>query len=147
LPTLPEYLSSPTVFNGVHVARSLVFCVVFCKMLFVLLSFFFWPLYCLSFFDLRLLITSLVSSKLFLQNMDFKLPLFSGILSQVLKLYYVWGFVCLFWSNKYPHIFWIPIFLNTEICRKESCRHFKISNYLKISCHLLLNDENLMEGI
>jgi hypothetical protein len=36
-------------FTGVHVARSLVFCVVFCGLLFVLLSFLFWPLCCLSF--------------------------------------------------------------------------------------------------
>ena len=33
-------LSSSPVFNGVHVARYLVFCVVFYKLLFVLLSFF-----------------------------------------------------------------------------------------------------------
>ena len=33
-----------------------------CRSLFVLLSFFFWPLYCLSFFDVRILITPLVSS-------------------------------------------------------------------------------------
>jgi hypothetical protein len=33
----------------------------FCISLFVLLSFFFWPLYCLSFFNLRLLMTPLVS--------------------------------------------------------------------------------------
>jgi hypothetical protein len=38
----------------------LAFCVMLCRLLFVLLSFFFWPLCCLS-FDLRLLITSLVS--------------------------------------------------------------------------------------
>ena len=53
--TLPEDPSSLLVFSGVHVAWSLVFCVAFC------LSFFFWPLYCLSFFDLWLLITPLVS--------------------------------------------------------------------------------------
>jgi hypothetical protein len=41
--TLPEHLSSPPVFNGVHVTRSLVLCVCFVD-LFVLLSFFFWPL-------------------------------------------------------------------------------------------------------
>jgi hypothetical protein len=34
----------------------------FCRSLFVLLSFFFWLLCCLSFFDLRILITPLVSS-------------------------------------------------------------------------------------
>ena len=33
----------------------------FCRLLFALLYFFFWPLYCLSFLDLRLLITTLVS--------------------------------------------------------------------------------------
>ena len=45
----------------VHVARSLVFCVMFCRSLFVLLSYFIWPLCCL-FFDWRLLITCLISS-------------------------------------------------------------------------------------
>jgi hypothetical protein len=38
--TLPEYLSLPPVFGGVRVARSLVFCVVFCRSLFVLLFLF-----------------------------------------------------------------------------------------------------------
>jgi hypothetical protein len=37
----------------------------FCRSLLVLLSFFFWPLRCLSFFDLRILITPLVSSNSF----------------------------------------------------------------------------------
>ena len=59
LPTLPEKMSSPPVFSGVRVARSLVFCVVFCRSLFVLLPFFIWPLRCLS-FDLRILITPFV---------------------------------------------------------------------------------------
>jgi hypothetical protein len=56
--TLPEYLRSSPVFSGFLLARPLVFCVVFCRWLFVL---FVWPLYCLS-FDLQLLITSLASS-------------------------------------------------------------------------------------
>ena len=38
-----------------HVARSLVFCVVFCLLLFILLSHFFWTLYCL-YFNLWLLL-------------------------------------------------------------------------------------------
>jgi hypothetical protein len=59
--TLPEHLSSPPVFSGVHVTRSLVLCLMFCRSLFVLLSFFFWPLCCLFFFDIRIMITSLVS--------------------------------------------------------------------------------------
>ena len=36
--TIPEHMSSPSVFSGVCVARSLVFCVVFCRLLFVLFS-------------------------------------------------------------------------------------------------------------
>ena len=65
LPTLPEHLSSPPVFSGVRVARIEVFCVVFCRSLFVLLSVFFWRLYCLS-FDLRILIISRCIIKLLL---------------------------------------------------------------------------------
>ena len=49
---------------AVHVAQSLL-SLVFCRSLFVLLYFFFWPLYCLSFCDLRLLIIPLVSSSIF----------------------------------------------------------------------------------
>ena len=54
--TLKINLSSPLVFRGVRVIWSLVLCVLLCRSLFVLLSFFFWPLCCLSFFDLRILI-------------------------------------------------------------------------------------------
>ena len=46
--------------------RSYVLCVMFCRSLFVLLSFFFQPLCCLFFFDIRILITPLVSSKSYL---------------------------------------------------------------------------------
>jgi hypothetical protein len=60
--TLSEHPSLPPGFSGVRVARILVFCVVFCRSLFVPSSFFFWPLCCLSFFDLRILITRLVFS-------------------------------------------------------------------------------------
>ena len=38
--TLSEHISSSPVFSGVCVDRSLVFCVVFCRSLFVFLSFF-----------------------------------------------------------------------------------------------------------
>ena len=57
--TLPEHMSSHTVFSRVHVARSLAFCVMFCRSLFVLWFCFFWPLCCLFFIDLRILITPL----------------------------------------------------------------------------------------
>ena len=39
--TLPKHVSSPPVFNGIQVTWSLVFCVMFCRSLFALLSFFF----------------------------------------------------------------------------------------------------------
>jgi hypothetical protein len=65
--TLPEHLS----FRGVRVTRSLVFCVMFWRSLFVLLSFYFWPLCCLSFFDLRILSTPFVSSNSSIKNRPF----------------------------------------------------------------------------
>jgi hypothetical protein len=60
--TLPEHLSSPPVFSGVCVTRSLVLCVYFVDRC---LSFFFWSLCCLFFFDIQILITPLVSSNSF----------------------------------------------------------------------------------
>ena len=36
LPTLPEHMRSSPIFSGVRVAPSLVFCVMFCRLLFVL---------------------------------------------------------------------------------------------------------------
>ena len=55
LPTPPEHQSSPPDFSRLLVSRSLAL-----QMLFVLFSFFFQPLSCLT-FDLRIMITSLVS--------------------------------------------------------------------------------------
>ena len=60
--TLPGHMNSPQDFSGVRVTRSLVLCVMFCISLFVRLSFFFWPLCCLFFFDLRIHIIPLASS-------------------------------------------------------------------------------------
>ena len=56
--TLPEHLSSPPIFSEVRVTQSLVLCVCFVDRC---LSFFFWPLCCLL-FDIRIMITPLVSS-------------------------------------------------------------------------------------
>jgi hypothetical protein len=39
-----EDMNSPPVFSAVSIARSFVFCAMFCRSLFVLLSCFFWPL-------------------------------------------------------------------------------------------------------
>jgi hypothetical protein len=60
--TLQEHLSSTHLFNGVRVAESAVFSVVFYQPLFVLFSLLLWPMYYLFFFfELRLLNTHLVS--------------------------------------------------------------------------------------
>jgi hypothetical protein len=48
-PTIPEHLSSNSMFSRVRVVQSLVLCVVFYQSLFLsFCSFFFWPLYCQS---------------------------------------------------------------------------------------------------
>ena len=60
--TLPQHMSSSRILVGFVLFYFLVFCVMFCGSLFVLLSFFFWLLHCLSFFDLWLLMTLLSSS-------------------------------------------------------------------------------------
>ena len=46
---LLTFLSSPPSFSGIRVTRSVVFMCMFCRCFFVLMSFFFWPLCCLSF--------------------------------------------------------------------------------------------------
>jgi hypothetical protein len=58
--TLSEHQGSPPVFSGVRVNQSLVLCACFVYC-FVLLYYFFWPLCCLFFFDIQILITNLVS--------------------------------------------------------------------------------------
>ena len=57
--TLLEHLSSSQIFSGVRVTRSLVLCVCFVDRF---LYFFYWPLCCLFVFDIRILITPLLSS-------------------------------------------------------------------------------------
>ena len=59
LQQLQNAVTSFPVFSGVHVTRSCFMCIV-CRALFVLLSCIFWPLCCLS-FDLLILIIPLVS--------------------------------------------------------------------------------------
>ena len=64
--TILVHLSSPPSYSGVLAAQTLVFCLVLYLRFFVFLSLSFRPLYCLSFFNLWLLITTLVSSNFFL---------------------------------------------------------------------------------
>ena len=89
LPTLPEHLSSPPIFSGVRVTRSLVLYVCFVWSLFVLLYFFFWPLCYLFFFDIRTLIAPLVSS-----NSSYQLSLYI-VTTCLMLLYFNVSFI--FW--------------------------------------------------
>ena len=59
--TLPEHLSSLPILSGVRITRSLVLCVMFCRSLFFLLPFFFWPLCYLSFCLLAIVLSVLLS--------------------------------------------------------------------------------------
>jgi hypothetical protein len=58
--SLPEHLSSHSVFSVVRIDRYFVFCVMF-RRSFILFSYLFWPLYCMSFY-LRLILTPLIST-------------------------------------------------------------------------------------
>jgi hypothetical protein len=60
--TKGQTTSSSPVFSGVPCYSIFSFMCMFCRSLFVFLYFFFWPLCCLFFFDIRILITPLVSS-------------------------------------------------------------------------------------
>ena len=62
LPTLPEHLSSPSSFLWGLCYSIFSFMCMLCISLFVFLYFFLWPLCCLFFFDIRILITPLESS-------------------------------------------------------------------------------------
>ena len=66
--TLQEHLRSSLVISEVRVVRSFVFYVAFCRALFLPFVFLFWPLYCLSFFDLQILIAFLVTSNFSWRN-------------------------------------------------------------------------------
>ena len=56
-----EHLSSPPVLSGVRFSRPLVLCVCFVDRCLSFCTFLFWPLCCLFFFNIWILITSLVS--------------------------------------------------------------------------------------
>ena len=89
--TLPEHLNSPPVFS-----------VMFCRSLFVLLSLFFLPLYCVFFLDLQLLISLLVSS-----NFTYKAPLTKGHLSYQTRFQMHWEAI--------NHSYKVNIFIVEEV--------------------------------
>ena len=68
---LQEHTSSTHGLRAVHAVPSLVFCVVFCRLLFVHLTFFVWSLCFLFFFDWRIMITPFDIFKLFVSFKNF----------------------------------------------------------------------------
>jgi hypothetical protein len=69
LSTLPKHLSLTPVFSGIRVTRPLALCVCFVDRCLSFYTFSFgWPLCCLFFFDIRILITLLGIFKLFLNS-------------------------------------------------------------------------------
>jgi hypothetical protein len=72
-----------SVFTGVRVTRSLVLCVMFCR-----LFFFFYPLCCLSFFDLRILwyLQTLLTKLIFMYCCRFMIILFLNVKFRCIKL-------------------------------------------------------------
>ena len=82
-----------TSFSGVRVSQSLVFCVVFCRSLFVPLSDY-WPLYYMSLYNLRPLITAVVSSNFW--------PL------SCLSLYDLWPLITPVVSSNFGHCLVCP---------------------------------------
>ena len=72
------------------------FMCMYCRSLFVLLSFFFWPLWCLFFFDIRILITPLVSSNSSYRILKYYLK--QCALNVLVKC---WYFICIY-MYRYP---------------------------------------------
>ena len=101
--TLSMHLSSPL--NSCYSIFS--FTCMFCRSLLVILFFFFWLLYCLSFFDIRILITSLWYLQTLLQLS----------LTIIMKFYY------------YFQLFYI----NTVL---PNCDPFQIKKYVYSNMHI-----------
>jgi len=101
-------------FCGIRVAQTLVVCVVFCISVFVVLFLFFWPFFCLSFFSLRFLITTSVSSKLsYIVLLEFRMIHFR--LLSLFATQYTKGNNDLLWYMKKEYSIIAPF--------KKSCVH------------------------
>jgi hypothetical protein len=99
-------------FCGVSVAQALVSCELFCRSLFVLLSFSFLSLHCQSYFDFQLLITSLISLNFSRNNSNYifivetRIPLVkesnynSCKINKVYK-WFVWNWIEIFAIKEY----------------------------------------------
>jgi hypothetical protein len=134
----------------VRAAQSLVFCVVFCRSLFVLLFFFFCPLHCLS-FDLRLLITPLVSSDY--PFGIFWLPLWYRLITPLVSSDYPFGILSF---DYHFGIFWLPLWCfqtcltwftvnkYENVHRRNLTKTFRYRNITFIYILLTTNTENMI---
>jgi hypothetical protein len=137
------------VFSGVCVTQSLFLCVMFCRSLFVLLSLFSWSLCCLSFFDLRTLITPLVSSRFFFP-LHLKGWTLKKIINGVEKYTYTFNDIScskgtditVRFVTFYFVVDWVitKMLFNTKKCQ-YSCRIHKLfMSYCKLYCHFKERD-------
>ena len=86
LPTLPGHLSSPPGFSEVCFTWSFVLYVCFVDHFLSFCTFFFWPLCCLFFFYLRIMITPLVSSN---SSYPVPAPIVTPVLFTLVKHYVI----------------------------------------------------------
>ena len=101
-------------FSGSRVAQSLVLCSVLYSSMFILLSFFFWPFYCLYFFGLRFLTTPLVSPNFYSVFLRFTVSDYPfGIPRLLFRMSSVYGFWLPLW---YPQTFIPQVSLQTALC-------------------------------
>jgi hypothetical protein len=112
------------VFSGIHVARSFVFYAVFVRSLFVLLTFFFWPLCCLFFFYLRIMITPLVSSN---SSYPVPAPIVTPVLFTLVKHYVI------SYKGGDEDVIVLPVFVDRFLCfcpfSPGHCIVYSSSNY------------------
>jgi hypothetical protein len=110
------YLSGTPAFNTgfsrVRVAKYVVFYVVFCRLLLIFFFLFFWSLFCLS-YDLRLMITHLVS-----QNLSWICPIFGLIIAII--IYYVHHLLS--YDSTHPKISNFYNSVGTLFCQKTISR-------------------------
>ena len=113
------------------------FMCMFCRLLFVLLSFFFQPLCCLSFFDLRILIISLVSSNSsyhWVCNKSYTTGVNIGTGTAYIIEFnpdFSCGSFCSVCSSSY--CFWSPWHLQAFLTPIKSMKHIWILKYSKVS--------------
>ena len=99
-------------FCGIRVAQTLIVCVVCCISLFVVLFFFFWPFFCLSFFSLQFLTTSVSSNFSYIVLLELRMINFR--LLSLFATQYTKGNTDLLWhmtevySRKSSRIVYIP---------------------------------------